>query len=310
MDEKGVSGATDQDLIALGLVESGHRIALKVFCRISDSSKQEKKNQLSTMIKVAGVERIGNRKRRTQSTKCVNLGWKHYDPTRQKYVNVREVNGGGTRQHNFDIDAGSSEILEVMKTYFFKNGKSSKGSSDLLNFIIGNAQGEELHKFTNLQDYIVFSGFKSKTRLYCLTKKKVTKDIINDFSDDSDFENNIPRQRPTPLNSTFNEKANYRLFPEPSISDDHEIVSVNHPTCGLKSRLFKPDLMFHQVYDWVRGFSKDNKNYSLKRTNGTIVGPNELITSGYFEALETTSQMVMSPEVAFKGFANVRIFNH
>ena len=305
---KSLCGATDQDLINLGLVESGHRIALKVFCRISNSSKQEKKNKLSTMIKVAGVDRIGNRKRRTPSTKCVHLGWKHYDTTRKKYVNVREVNGGGTRQHSFDIDASSSEILEVMKTYFFKNGKSSKGNSNLLSFVIGNAQGEEL-KFTNLQDYIVLSGFKSKTRLYCLTKQKGIKGIINDFSDGSDFEN-IPRRRSTPLNSTFDERANYRLFPEPSISNDHEIVSVHHPRCGVQSRLFQPDLMFHQVYDWVRGFSKDNKNFSLKRTNGTIVGPNELIKSGYFEAIETTSQMVMSPEVAFKGFANVRIFNY
>ena len=114
MDAKSVSGATDKELIELGLIESGHRIALKVFCRINDHSKQEKKNQLSALVQAAGVERISsNRKRRTQcNSKCVNLGWKHYDSDKQKYISVREVNGGGIRQHDFDIDAGPNVNYE------------------------------------------------------------------------------------------------------------------------------------------------------------------------------------------------------
>jgi len=110
MDKAAVSSATGEQLAELGLSEKGHIIALKAFC-LQDCVESSKSN-LICAIKESEKDRVS--KSRKISTNIVSIGWQHFNRSKDKYCSIRETNGGGTRQHKFQIDATKEDVMNVM----------------------------------------------------------------------------------------------------------------------------------------------------------------------------------------------------
>ena len=127
--------------------------------------------------------------------------------------------------------------------------------------ILCNSKDKQVY-FETLQAYLAQTGFGNKTKFYLMSRAH---HLINDhkpiqLSDDEDDEetpNNV--LVPTPLhNSTsvvnVSERDLFasrrrRLKPEPRLDEEHEVVTIYHPTTsGVKPRLFtsKPLRAFYK----------------------------------------------------------------
>ena len=54
-----------------------------------------------------------------------------------------------------------------------------------------------------------------------------------------------------------------RVPPEPSLSEDHIVMSVEHPTLGIKRRVFPATIQMSTVYDWIGSVSDDLMHFQL-----------------------------------------------
>ncbi|XP_066933075.1 uncharacterized protein [Clytia hemisphaerica] len=314
MDHDSIMAANETDLDNLGLIENGHKIAVKAFSRRAVQGK------LTISIKNAGIERIS--KTSAKKVKTVHFGWKHYTKKNGKFTGVRAVNGGGNRSTKVDLKTSDGKMLQIAKNLFFPNGRSSVGVLNSFIITLVNAQEREVH-FQTLQEYMTGTGFRSKVKFYLLSRQhRVIHDYTPiEFSDD-DFEDNGQHSHPkellssTPINISSDSDLDsddlmatrqQRLKPEPQLAEPHELITVSHPIVGIKSRFFSPEPeTFSQVFDWVGTLNKHPKYFDLKDSRGNLKSVDDPIMCGIYSVKERRVPVFMSPEVSFKGFGSVQ----
>jgi hypothetical protein len=113
MDTSSIFNAMESTLIELGLEEKGHIIALKCFA----SSHNTNKATLAASIRTASMERASTKTKSRE--KSVTLGWKHFNPSKEKYCMVKMANGGGIRETKFPENATIADIRKNVITLFF-----------------------------------------------------------------------------------------------------------------------------------------------------------------------------------------------
>ena len=144
MDFVAIQQATDKDLGLLGLSKRGDILALRSLIdrntahpQLCEERVQKKKKllQLAKEIKTfrqkdgqgkcesnmaSGFCDIEKQKSCTQK---IQVGWLHYDSSKQRYISVRYCKGGGSREISVNLSAGTREIINAAKELFFPNGK-------------------------------------------------------------------------------------------------------------------------------------------------------------------------------------------
>ena len=95
-----------------------------------------------------------------------------------------------------------------------------------------------------------------------------------------------------------------KLNPEPSIDEDHVVVTVRHPSLGTKIRLFNSACKMIQVYHWVGSLENEPEFYELQDFSRVTIYPSDDVSSGVFKIIETDRPISMSQEgeVGFFGF--------
>lgn len=95
-----------------------------------------------------------------------------------------------------------------------------------------------------------------------------------------------------------------RVSAEPSLQEEHALISVRHTSLGNKSRFFVPNQPMMHVYDWVGSLSTKPEHFEIVNYGGKVVLPHEQIEAGVFNMRVSDSPLQMSQdgEVAFLGF--------
>ena len=121
-----------------------------------------------------------------RSSKKVQVGWQHFNNQENRYVGVRMVKGGGTRELSIPLNASSREVLDLMKDVFFPDGISAFGSTNEMTLKLGKFKCEEVNEDFTLAKYIAKHKL-TKVRLYILTRlseKQEKKSEVHYVSDD------------------------------------------------------------------------------------------------------------------------------
>ena len=300
--------ATDGDFQALGLVRRGDILALRSFVPSTDKAKEERKSKLLKLTHLLGAtSRKSNAAssrgkfcpsddypqsppcKKTQSCKKIQIGWQHYSENEKRYVSVRLVKGGGTREISVAIQSSYVEVLRTMKEVYFPDGTSTFGDEDVMTFKVGNFKGEEVEEQFTLAKYV--AKYKlTKVRLYLLTRtidnndSELLKPVFDNghdtFSDgllgtsaernslredqDKEYldslrkdqekeqakqEELLRRQEEFAIQESLREAREMRVPAKPDISEVHVKVSVRHVTLGVITRKFPKSDYVGTVYD-------------------------------------------------------------
>ena len=192
MDFTAVRMATDGDFRALGLVCRGDILALRSFVPSTDKAKEERKSKFLKLTHLLGTtsrkSNVASSRgkfcpsddypqsppcKKIQTSKKIQIGWQHYSENEKRYVSVRLVTGGGTREISVPIQSSYVEVLRIMKEVYFPDGMSTFGDEDVMTFKVGNFKGEEVEERFTLAKYI--TKYKlTNVRLYLLTRPLMT----------------------------------------------------------------------------------------------------------------------------------------
>lgn len=195
-------------------------------------------------------------------TKKVQLGWLHYSDRRKRYVAVRQIKGGGTRDISLSIDATADSIIEAGKELFFPGGISSFGSIDMMEFTLANYKEDTISDVVvrgsvlpfTLQRY--FNATKLPgARLYLALKQR--KCESEEDGDDSLLQpmldlTNIRRHHPEE-DTTFPERP---LVDHYQASDECKDVILLSSVTSLKANR---DLIAEQNKDYQYSLLADQK---------------------------------------------------
>lgn len=332
MDFTAIRMATDGDFQALGLVRRGNILALRSFVPSTDKAKEERKSKLLKLTHLLGTtSRKSNAAssrgkfcpsddypqsppcKKTQTSKKIQIGWQHYSENEKRYVSVRLVKGGGTREISVPIQSSHVEVLRTIKEVYFPDGTSSFGDEDIMTFKVGNFKGEEVEEQFTLAKYI--TKYKlTKVRLYLLTRtiddndsellKPVFdngKDTVSDgllgtsaernsLREDQDKEyldslrkdqekeqakqeELLRRQEEFAIQESLREAREMRVPAEPDIREAHVKVSVRHVTLGVITRKFPKSGHVGTVYDWVGSLSLTPEYFTLSMVGSMDLNP-------------------------------------
>ena len=129
--------ATDGDFQALGLVRWGDILALRSIIPSGDKAKEERKSKLLRLTHLLGTsvksKATSSRARlsppeddsqsppckKTPTSKKIQIWWQHYNESERRYVSVRLLKGGGTREISVPMQSSYVEVLGIMKEVFF-----------------------------------------------------------------------------------------------------------------------------------------------------------------------------------------------
>ena len=206
MDFTAVRMATDKDFQALGLQRRGDILALRSFALSgTDKEKEGHKRKLLELSKQVGSKSTRSKTATSdptkkfqsseeddplpvRSSKKVQVGWQHFNNQENRYVGVRMVKGGGTRELSIPLNASTREVLDLMKDVFFPDGISTFGSTNEMTLKLGNFKCEEVNEDFTLAKYIAKHKL-TKVRLYILTRlseRQEKKNEVHYVSDDDD----------------------------------------------------------------------------------------------------------------------------
>ena len=173
---------------SLGLVCQGDILALRSFVPSTDKAKEERKSKLLKLTHLLGTTPRKSKAassrgkfspsddypqsppyKKIQTSKKIQVGWQRYGENEKRYVSVRLVKGGGTREISVPIQSSCVEVLSIMKEVYFPDGMSTFGDADIMTFKFGKFKGEEVEEQFTLAKYI--AKYKlTKVRLYLLTR--------------------------------------------------------------------------------------------------------------------------------------------
>jgi hypothetical protein len=162
MDMSAIENCSDATLVDMGLTKVGDRLALRGFCnQKSDSkTKSRKRGLLEAFLNIRKKPKSSSKsgkkdvnavvipakeKKEKIKTRKIQLGWLHFDEKKQKFVSVRLINGGGTRDVNVPIDSTKDDIVKLCMELFFPNGHSEfAGDANALDFRLANFKNEKI----------------------------------------------------------------------------------------------------------------------------------------------------------------------
>ena len=251
--------------------------------------------------------------KKTQTSKRIQIGWQHYSENEMRYVSVRLVKGGGTREISVPIQSSYVEVLSIMKEVYFPDGMSTFGDADIMTFKVGNFKDEEVEEQFTLASYI--TKYKlSKVRRYLLTRtiddsdsellKPVfdngqdtvsdgllgTSDGRNSLREDQDKEyldslrkdqekeqakkeELLHHQEEFAIQESLHEAREIRVPAEPDISELHVKISVRHITLGVITWKFPKSGYVGTVYDWVGSLSLTPEYFTLSMVGSMDLNP-------------------------------------
>ena len=200
MDVAAVKEAKDEELQTIGLTSRGDILTLRAFTEtVNKTAVVDRKRSLLRSLKEKIAAQRLSKKKKTETTKeipkgrrktlfkKIRVGWQHFDKKQKRYISIRLVNGGGTRDVDVALNATKIEIIEQLKTIFFPEGKNAFGKISEMRFSLGNFQCEEVtdEGFT-LGQYITRYRL-SRCRLYLMSK--LYDDLFpDDIISDSDYD--------------------------------------------------------------------------------------------------------------------------
>eukprot|EP00112_Aurelia_sp_Birch-Aquarium-sp1_P012637 Seg2658.2 transcript_id=Seg2658.2/GoldUCD/mRNA.D3Y31 product="hypothetical protein" protein_id=Seg2658.2/GoldUCD/D3Y31 len=114
--------------------------------RLVTKKESEKKGKKRKMKKTAPKNNVAVKARiekEKKKKKLVHLGWKHYDPIKGKYVQVRGDRGGGTIKVRLDWETDYHQLLQRMLDTFFPEGRSPLGVLEDINYSLGIYNSDE-----------------------------------------------------------------------------------------------------------------------------------------------------------------------
>lgn len=117
MDKSAIENSSDATLEEMGLTKMGDKLSLRGFCKQSSDNETTdhkrglleaflnvKRKKSSSKTPVKDVTCAVNPKEDKKKTNKIQLGWLHFDEKKQKFISVRLMKGGGTR----DVDIYTS----------------------------------------------------------------------------------------------------------------------------------------------------------------------------------------------------------
>jgi len=87
-----------------------------------------------------------------------------------------------------------------------------------------------------------------------------------------------------------------RVELEPDLVEPHVVVSINHPTLGIKTRFFKPSSLFVAVYDWIGSIAEKPKFFDLKNDGGILMQPDLSLITSHHHLLPTITMRLAKSE--------------
>lgn len=325
MDYEAVNSAPQELFIELGLTAKGDIYALKGFCEMKAKRTERKEKMKSLLDKLSSKNTAskGKGKKVASSTgnlkkdqkRKVSLGWNHYSLDRERYVNVRLSNGGGSREVSLQSDATKEKVMNVAKNLFFPQGASAFGKASQMQFDLGNFRNEIItslideegkeHPFS-VQRYFDVNKL-SKARIYLLSRPRLTVDVSKDEDDSSDsdlpFGLKSKVENHQGRSSKENEKGCKRKSKQQECKlsavegmqqehletlqairasrvpaeceSDPVLVGVRHPSLGLIQRKFSETEEMTAVYDWCGSLARYPEYFSLSHLPGETILPTE-----------------------------------
>jgi hypothetical protein len=179
--------------------------------------------------------------------RAIELGWKNYDISKAKYVQVRTAKGGGTRSIQIPKSAKKAQILDHAKNLFFPKGEAPHG--DITDFTIGLCDFKEAELDNDISVGDMYQSTNLKVlRFYLMSR-------LNSSDDDDD---DIIR------NTLEASDAPAALGRPPTPTDD-ELPDLN--TGPPQQQLVAPFLQIENSIDEEVQFGPfDNINITLEDT--------------------------------------------
>lgn len=116
------------------------------------------------------------------------MGWLHFSTQSGIYRQIRTRHGGGTRNLTVEKSVTMGELLEIGKTLFFPNGRSSKGPIEDFEFDIRD------YSHNILPSEITVGQLYDQTKLRMIRVYTTSKTVIA-LSDASDVESTDERTK-------------------------------------------------------------------------------------------------------------------
>ena len=149
--------------------------------------KDTKKNDLAKCVNNLRSERT--KKNKSAMPINIDLGWKHFDHKKRKYITVPASHGGGIRTRRVSRDTlVVPNIQSICKEVFFPQGRSKRHGpfSLMISSIAGNDELDVDQNMT-VEEYSQLKAFKS-VKFYLKTKKWSDSYGLNDSESSEDFE--------------------------------------------------------------------------------------------------------------------------
>jgi len=199
MDVEAISMASEKLLRELGLDAKGDILAVQSLTNrpqpAANTEYEERKRKLIEELQKGRNKEKKQKVFEPASTKIktrkILLGWMHRAAQPNKYVTVRNSNGGGSRRVEMPINASKTDIIEDAKKLFFPEGISTYSMVDEMQFELANFKGDLIAcpmddgaKFT-LLNYIEKHKL-SHVRLYLASTKSCAEEKDDDDGDDDE----------------------------------------------------------------------------------------------------------------------------
>ena len=98
----------------------------------------------------------------------MQFGLLHYSEEKGKYLPVRYIKGGGTREIEVPAEVTRVELLQIAKQTFFPDGTNNFGSIDSMACSVANFCGDEMADTTlsTLGQYVEKHKLSSRIRYF------------------------------------------------------------------------------------------------------------------------------------------------
>ena len=198
----------DDDQLQRYLPRYGDRVAATAFCRRlqldgednDHLTTKEKREGLFEKVRV-NIQNHNQQKRKGKNSRSESLvgnrnakkvacklrcGWLNYENC--KFKQVRETNGGGTREMCVDSETTVSELLVTSKELFFPGGISKKGDViDFEHFICDfnertiplDATVEKMYEEYKVKDLRIYLATKKKKKENAISSEEKSDDIFS-----------------------------------------------------------------------------------------------------------------------------------
>ena len=163
VDATSIHLLTHQDFQRMGIALGHARLMIETFV------KKTKRNDLTMCVTNLRSDRV--KKNKSVMPINIDLGWKHYNQKKRKYVTVTASNGGGIRTRRVSRDTPVSNLLNICKEVFFPRGRSKSHGPIALMIpsVAGNDDIDIEDQNMTIEEYMKMKSFKS-VKFYLKTK--------------------------------------------------------------------------------------------------------------------------------------------